>query len=59
LRRLQLVISVDYVPNGTPDADLYACLYHIADHAAGDGWLTSNTDAVVEEWSAIVVTPKD
>lgn len=54
--KFNLVISVEYKPNGVPLADLRRLLYDASRHLANEGLLSGETDAEVEEWSAVVVT---
>jgi hypothetical protein len=47
---LRLILDVDYKLNGTPPEDLKYFLADIANRAAGDGLMTHDTPAEVENW---------
>lgn len=52
--RLRLTLDVSYTPNGVSVTELETMLRAIADHAAGDGLMTGDTPAEVDEWKATV-----
>jgi len=52
--RLRMVVEVEYAPNGETEAALKERLSRIVQDAAGDGHMTGDGPATVEEWSAKV-----
>lgn len=48
---LRLTLEVEYEPNGVPVAELKNMLFDIVSRAAGDGLLTGDTPAVVDNYT--------
>lgn len=59
IAQLRLVIDVRYFANGTSIEELKKRLRYVAEHAYGEGLLTGETEAEVDEhWFAVMETPE-
>lgn len=56
LVKLALQLEVAYQPNGVPESRLRRYLDQIAERAAGEGLLTGDSEAEVEDWSYRVLS---
>jgi hypothetical protein len=55
LVKLTLQLDVEYRPNGVPESELRWYLDQLAKRAAGEGLMTGESEAEVEQWRAKVV----
>lgn len=49
--KLRVTIDITYETNGESATDLIRMAHRIAEHAAGQGMMTENTAAEVDEWT--------